>query len=395
MKTVKRFDQGISIEKMERTPQGFLRIPAVATRTGVFTYMRSDGGIVRELRLPEEVFKESSMQTLGGVPLTNDHPYLPKTAGLVDTKTSRLVMVGFTSETVEKLDDKYLKTVATVTDEQAIQDINAGKIELSCGYSCLLEMTPGVYEGEAYDCIQRDIVYNHLAIVDKGRAGPEVRLRLDSEDAVLYDETQKDPKDKTTRSDGMAKVMIDCKEFEVADEVKAYCDGLMEQLKAAQGEGEKAKKTASDEKAESQKKMDSLQAKLDQAESENKQLKEKQAVNMDAADFNKHYAERRRVETAANKVLGKFDSDKSNLDIKKEVITKKNPGVKLDGKSEDYVNARFDALCEQIETENVETLSRNVTSARNDGAESALEKARAKARQDAQDAWKQPTSSKL
>lgn len=59
--------------------------------------------------------------------------------------------------------------------------IEAGKRELSCGYQCEYDFTPGVFGGEAYDCVQRRIRGNHLALVKKGRMGPDVAV-LDSAD---------------------------------------------------------------------------------------------------------------------------------------------------------------------------------------------------------------------
>ena len=53
--------------------------------------------------------------------------------------------------------------------------------ELSCGYNLRLDETPGVWEGQPYDAIQRDIEINHLALVDKARAGEQARLNIDGQ----------------------------------------------------------------------------------------------------------------------------------------------------------------------------------------------------------------------
>jgi 8-oxo-dGTP pyrophosphatase MutT (NUDIX family) len=54
--------------------------------------------------------------------------------------------------------------------------IDSGKKELSCGYRCTYEWTSGVFEGQPYDCIQRNIRGNHLALVDHGRMGADVAV---------------------------------------------------------------------------------------------------------------------------------------------------------------------------------------------------------------------------
>jgi len=54
--------------------------------------------------------------------------------------------------------------------------INAGKKELSAGYRCTYDWTPGEFNGQSYDCVQRQIRGNHLALVKKGRMGPDVAV---------------------------------------------------------------------------------------------------------------------------------------------------------------------------------------------------------------------------
>jgi len=54
--------------------------------------------------------------------------------------------------------------------------INAGKKELSAGYRCTYDWTPGEFNGQPYDCVQRNIRGNHLALVRKGRMGPDVAV---------------------------------------------------------------------------------------------------------------------------------------------------------------------------------------------------------------------------
>ena len=57
-----------------------------------------------------------------------------------------------------------------------------GLKELSLGYELSIEETPGVWEGQEYDVIQRDILINHLALVREARAGEQARLNLDGRD---------------------------------------------------------------------------------------------------------------------------------------------------------------------------------------------------------------------
>lgn len=60
---------------------------------------------------------------------------------------------------------------------QKIADAVANDVtELSVGYRCAYEFKSGIYQGQPYDVIQRNIRGNHLALVPQGRCGPEVAV---------------------------------------------------------------------------------------------------------------------------------------------------------------------------------------------------------------------------
>ena len=54
--------------------------------------------------------------------------------------------------------------------------IDAGKRDLSLGYRCTYDWTPGTFNGEPYDCVQRQPRGNHLASVKQGRMGHGVAV---------------------------------------------------------------------------------------------------------------------------------------------------------------------------------------------------------------------------
>lgn len=175
---VSRFDVA-EIGKPVRTPQGFLRVPAYLTRVGVFTYKRADGTTIRELRPAEEVFREESLATLSSAPVTDLHP-----TEMVSPTNVRKLRVGHVGEAVRK-DGRLVAAHITVEDHEIIAKVEKGeRREISCGYQCRIDATPGVHEGERYDVVQRDIVYNHAALGPRnwGRAGNDVCLRVDSND---------------------------------------------------------------------------------------------------------------------------------------------------------------------------------------------------------------------
>lgn len=178
MTTVFRTDRS-ELRSPVKLPNGFMRVDGYLSRAGIFEYRQPDGKIRRELRPPEEVFKVDSLASFASVPITLDHP-LP---GLLTAQNAAQFAVGSVGE--PKPDGDKVRASMLITDARAIAALERGKTQVSCGYTAEVEETAGVWNGERFDVIQRNIVANHVAIVDVGRAGPEVRVRMDDALAAL------------------------------------------------------------------------------------------------------------------------------------------------------------------------------------------------------------------
>ena len=77
-----------------------------------------------------------------------------------------------------RFDGEYLRVSLCVHDADAIRRIESEELkELSLAYLYDLDMTPGQWQGQAYDGVMRNLKGNHLALVDMGRAGPTVAVR--------------------------------------------------------------------------------------------------------------------------------------------------------------------------------------------------------------------------
>lgn len=180
--TVNRFDIG-ELGSAQRTPQGFLKVPGFVTRVGVFTYMDGAGQMRRELRHPDDVFAPESLETLKNAPVTIEHPPV-----MLQPSNVQEYMKGYTTDRVD-VNRNLVETDVIVADQEAISKVlDDGMRQISSGYQCVMVPEVGEYEGAPYNFRQTRIRYNHVALVDRGRAGPEVRLRLDSADAVMQDQ---------------------------------------------------------------------------------------------------------------------------------------------------------------------------------------------------------------
>lgn len=169
---VRRLDYA-DLAPPEKMANGFLRVHGRISRIGIQVYQDPGGGEHRELRLPEDVFDPESIASFRGMPTTNMHP--PE---LLDARSAKHYATGAVSTEPQREGD-FLVAEMTVFDEEQIKYLEAGRVELSCGYTCELDPTPGEWRGQKYDSIQRKIRGNHVAFVDAARAGAEARVRMD------------------------------------------------------------------------------------------------------------------------------------------------------------------------------------------------------------------------
>lgn len=180
MPIVRRYDR-VTIPSSKRTPEGFLRVDgSKIARTGIQIYRRGDNSEYREFRPPEEVFSDETLESFALVPMTDGHPSQLLTAE--DAKAHAVGAVGAPIKGGTAAGAEWIRADISVWDAEAIKSIEGGRVELSAGYTCELDETPGEWNGQKYDAVQRKIRANHLALVDVARAGPEARLKLDRMD---------------------------------------------------------------------------------------------------------------------------------------------------------------------------------------------------------------------
>ena len=174
---LKRIDS-ISMDQTYYTDEGYLVDHPIVTTCGIFEYKNDDGSTRRELRLPENVFDKKSLESYKGKPIIITHD-----AGEVDKENVRREQIG-TIMSEGYRDGDSVRCEIIIHDTNALK--SCGLKELSLGYSLDTDDTPGVYHGEKYDCIQKNIEINHLALVGEARAGETARLNIDGKD----DDTQ-------------------------------------------------------------------------------------------------------------------------------------------------------------------------------------------------------------
>lgn len=174
------------------TPEGFLVCYDVPiARVGEMIYGAGEvpvdagfDGIVKIQRTDEDVFRPETIASFEGKPVTLDHPedfVTPQSWGELAKGIAQNVRRG------SGVDQGLLLADLLITDETAIQEVNDGLREVSCGYEADYEQTE---PGKGF---QRNIIGNHIALVERGRCGPRC--------AIGDKETTKMPKPKRTWMD--------------------------------------------------------------------------------------------------------------------------------------------------------------------------------------------------
>ena len=430
-----RFDRSSITGNWVETPEGFLRIRATFARTGCQTYSNPDGSQRVEYRPESEVARQDSFLSLGGLPVTLEHP--PQ---LLTPDTARQYQRG-ASGTHVVYDNGFVHGTVVLTDREAIEAVKRGDAtELSVGYRCEYDATPGVApDGTQYDGVQRAISGNHHAITRKARAGSEVRLHFDSadgddppivavsadlipsfEDTSMATSSQPatdrtDMKTPAGKTDAKAKAKA---EEEMDPEAMEGDDGMADDDDQEKEDGygmPKGKKTRGDsatpgrsvpwevykatvdDLAASELRFDSLSEQLAELERLVAERKDS-APEPDPELIQQLVAERVDVLEKAGELIGKRERHDGLSNREVMVLALEAAEVRIDGiegRSDEYIAARFDAAFENAEkipyAPNAANLLarqlQGLTTPRNDSNGDGIAAAAAEHRQAVANAW--------
>lgn len=206
---------------------GYLVAEARVARVGVQLYAgfevgKTDMEVVRVYRPEGEVFHKDALASFAHRPITNDHP-----STMVTAENWRDVARGHIGDEVVR-DGSFVKVPLILMDKGAIDALQAGKRELSAGYDCELKWEAGTTpDGQAYDAQQTNIRINHVALVDRGRAGSACRIGDDGTVTIQSPEPSKGT-DMT-----LQKVTVDGITVEMSDTAAQVVSKVQSQLDAA------------------------------------------------------------------------------------------------------------------------------------------------------------------
>lgn len=310
------FDRASAVGKARKTKDGYVVADVRVARTGIQEYIgaeigRPDLSVVRVYRPPEEVFAKDSLQSYAHKPVTNDHP-----SQMVTADTWKRAAIGQIGEDVVR-DGEYVRVPLVMMDVEAIRAWEDGKRELSMGYTAEIIFDSGeTPEGEQYDAVQTNLRMNHVALVGRARGGNNLRI---GDDTHKRTSTMSDTK--TVMVDGLSVVTTDAGaqaihklQAQIADAAEAHAQAI-------------AAKDASLAKAEAER--DSAMAKV-----------------MTDADIDARVQARASLIGKAKAMHDADYTGKTDAEIRRAVVLARIGDAAIAGKSEVYIDARFDVLCE-------------------------------------------------
>jgi hypothetical protein len=360
------FTDTLAFDHPRKTSDGYMVVRARAARAGIYDYIGSEidpegktfaaDQVVRVYRSEAEVFAQDSVASFLMKPVTNNHPSQPVTAA-----NWRDYAKGVVGKALR--DGDFLAFDIVLMDKATIADVEGGKRELSNGYASIIDFTAGETEdGQHYDAQQKQIRGNHVAVVDKGRAGPLCRIGDAAACAVIpaselieiltdgqtYSDdpnaNTNDPARRETSNPGgglratqdgdrtvaTKTILIDGYQFEADAALEVAVSKLQGQLKDER-EGRTADKTAHDKAlATKDAEIDDLKTKV-----------------VDQAKIDALADAKAAIVTDAKQIAGGKLGDtagKSVAEVRRMACVAVLGDAALKDKSDEYVEARFDTL---------------------------------------------------
>jgi len=253
------------------------------SKVGVFPYL---GRSISDECEPDKVYYvyrpattlSQSVETWDNPPkpFINDHEMLGEGFSKIDDRPVQGVIHNPVFE------DDILYADISVYSESLKKKIEDGKKELSLGYFCKYRKEKGVYKGQAYDYVQEDMVGNHIALVDNGRCGSDVKVfdskcTMDSLDITKEFESEIDlKKNNESGTITMTETKDSKMKYISVDDLKTILDEALEEKKAkevsdmVEAKAENKETSDEDEKSEEAKKAEDKCGKDEESEKEEK-----------------------------------------------------------------------------------------------------------------------------
>lgn len=317
------------------TRDGYMVADVRVARTGIQKYAghevgRPDLDVVNVYRPAEEVFSKDSLASYAHKPVTINHP----SSGVTADNWKSLAVGNVGGEVAR--DGSTVRVGLVLMDGAAIKAVQDGMRELSAGYDVRLEFADGTApDGTPYQAIQRDIRINHVAVVDRGRAGPE--HRIGDKGALGASSEREQPATDGETDMSTRNVVVDGFTIATTDQGAQAIEKLQKQL------GDSAKLLADATAAIDAMKAEQVKAAADHE----KALADVKALVPTADALEAMLDSRSAMIDTAKKIapqLADSFKGKSAADVRKAVVAHKLGDAAVQDKSAEHIAAQFDTL---------------------------------------------------
>lgn len=316
------------------TDEGFLEVGANVFRSGIHQFGAWEFSIEKlpeamktinpETTLsvlvpPDSISDSDFLKSLNSSIVTDGHPF-----EMISARNARFYSRGVVKEKAKVNKNGIVAASLLITDSELINEImNEGKEQVSLGNFADIDWTPGNDPNLGpYDGVMSSIKNNHTAIVYAGRLGENVRLM------------NKGPDDgKPKKGKRTMQRIINGVPVEIHDDDVQVFDTVIEENKKLKTQIETLNATIENGKKD----LDKVTAELDA-----EKLKSNDAEKIDSL-----VEARVSVINEATRLFPEVDKTKSNREIKVQVLNelgKVREGVNIGEKSDEYVDALFDAI---------------------------------------------------
>jgi len=323
----------VTASNVRRTADGYLVAEARVARTGIQDYLGAeidpdnehglrDKPIVKVYRPESSVFHKDAMQSYAYRPMTNGHPG----GEGVNAKNWKDHAIGHTGGEVIR-DGEFVKVPLVLMDAKAIDDYEAGKRELSMGYGAEVVFQDGhTPQGEYFDVYLGPAKMNHLSLEHRARGGEKLRIG----------DKQPTPTGGHDMADALRKFLVDGISIDVTEQGAQALEKLTKQLADAGINVQQLKDAHATALAAKDNELAKKDAEIDG-------LKSKQLSD---ADIDKRVQARADLITKAKSIADADYTGKGDAEIRKAVVIAKLGDAAIAGKTEAYIDARFDLLVE-------------------------------------------------
>ena len=381
-----RFDSPFKTDE-----NGAIHAQARIARIGVQKYIINNR-LVRELRREEDV--KASVESFQNKPLTLNHPRIPVNAANADSYVKGFI-------TNVRYEDGWMIADVHITHQDAIDAAKSSHRQFSNGYSTIVKNESGMWKDELgvmgsvgavyeYDVVQTNIVGNHVALVERARAGSDATFTTDSDDddiIIINCDEEESTLDTNTRLN--MKFKHKDMEYEIeGKDAKAVVD-LIHSMEKKNKDMEHQGKSLKEEKDSLEASLNTAEGKIDgltlKIDSLEKDLESK--THLDSDEVAQEAKGRAEVwNLIADSVDQEPDYTMSVLDSQKLYLTKVAPqfAEKIEKGDAGYIAGLWDAKKptkksdsqKELEVLTAPSISKVFTAKSDSDVEAAFEKAR-------------------